>query len=172
MKKEQISEGEVERLVAVYSDLILRLSFTYLKSTSDAEDICQVVFLKLLTGNQVFENATHEKAWIIRATANACKDVLRSGHRSRSVGLDEAPEVMAPRPAQSDVLDEVMLLPEMYREAIYLYYFEGYSIKEIAAITERSEAAVSAHLSRGRNKLRAPLEEGGFHGKRVQASYE
>ena len=73
-----IDKTEAERLVQTYSDMILRLSYTYLKSTQDAEDICQTVFLKLLTGGMVFDSPEHEKAWIIRATANACKDVRAS----------------------------------------------------------------------------------------------
>ena len=76
-----IDRTEAERLVQTYSDMILRLSWTYLKSTQDAEDICQTVFLKLLTGGMVFDSPEHEKAWIIRATANACKDALRASHR-------------------------------------------------------------------------------------------
>ena len=67
----QFNRADAERLVQTYSDLILRLAYTYLKSTHDAEDICQNIFLKLLTGGQTFDSPAHEKAWIIRATANA-----------------------------------------------------------------------------------------------------
>ncbi len=140
-----------------YSDLILRLSYTYLKSTQDGEDICQTVLLKLLTGDEQFDSPEHEKAWVIRATANACKDELRS-FRRRAVPLEEAAQAPAPEPPRSEVLDAVMALPEKYREAIYLVYYEGYSIDEIAALTGRSGAAVSAHLSRGRKKLKTMLE--------------
>ena len=66
------------RAVDLYSDLILRLSYTYLKSTHDAEDICQTILMKLLMRPGGFENVEHEKAWVVRATANACKDILRS----------------------------------------------------------------------------------------------
>ena len=153
----QFDQSEAERLVHTYSDLILRLSYTYLKSTHDAEDICQTVFLKLLTGGPAFDSPAHEKAWIIRATANACKDVLRSGFRQRTVALEAAASAAAPEAPDSEVLEAVMALPENYREAVYLHYFEGYSIREIAALLGRSEAAVSAHLSRGRHKLRDVL---------------
>lgn len=153
----QFDQSEAERLVHTYSDLILRLSYTYLKSTHDAEDICQTVFLKLLTGGPAFDSPAHEKAWIIRATANACKDVLRSAFRQRTVALEAAASAAAPGAPDSEVLEAVMALPENYREAVYLHYFEGYSIREIAALLGRSEAAVSAHLSRGRHKLRDVL---------------
>ena len=152
-----IDRTEAERLVQTYSDMILRLSYTYLKSTQDAEDICQTVFLKLLTGGMVFDSPEHEKAWILRTAANACKDALRAAHR-RCVGLEAVAEAAAPEPPDSAVLDAVMALPCKYREAIYLHYYEGYSIREIAKLTGRSESAVSAHLSRGRAKLRTMLE--------------
>ena len=80
----QVDEEQAERLVNTYSDLILRLSYTYLHSAQDAEDICQTVFLKCLTSGQVFESRDHEKAWIIRTAVNACKDLLRSAHRQRT----------------------------------------------------------------------------------------
>ena len=139
-----------------YSDLILRLAYTYLKSTHDAEDICQNVFLKLLTGGYTFDSAEHEKAWVIRTTANACKDSLRAAHR-RCVGLEAVAEAAAPEVPDSAVLDAVMALPQKYREAVYLHYYEGYSVREIAKLLGRSEAAVSAHLSRGRKSLRTTL---------------
>ena len=153
----QFDKAEAERLVYTYSDLILRLSYTYLKSTHDAEDICQTVFLKLLTSGQTFDSPAHEKAWIIRTTANACKDALRCTFRRRTVALEAAASTAAPEAPDSAVLEAVMALPENYREAVYLHYFEGYSVREIAGLLGRSEAAVTAHLSRGRHKLRTTL---------------
>lgn len=152
----ELDAAEAERLVNAYSDLILRLSYTYLKSTQDGEDIVQTVLLKLLTGDRAFDSPEHEKAWVIRAAINACKDELRA-FRRRAVPLEEVPEMPAPEAPQEEVLDAVMELPAKYREAIYLFYYEGYSISEIGALTGRSEAAVSAHLSRGRKKLRTML---------------
>ena len=93
---------QAERLVNTYSDLILRLSYTYLKSTADAQDICQTVFLKLLTNPRSFESPEHEKAWIIRATANACKDLLKSHWRRTTVAMDAAAPVPAP-PAEEGI---------------------------------------------------------------------
>ena len=153
----QMDPQDAERLVNAYSDLILRLSYTYLKSTQDGEDICQTVLLKLLAEDESFESPEHEKAWVIRTAINACKDELRA-FRRRAVPLDGLAEAVAPEPPRSEVLDAVTALPEKYREAIYLFYYEGYSIDEIAALTGRSGAAVSAHLSRGRKKLKTMLE--------------
>ena len=88
-----LDRGEAERLVHAYSDLILRLSYTYLKSTDDAQDICQTVFLKLLQKPRAFSSPEHEKAWIIRTAVNLCKDHLKSGWRRATVALDAAEAV-------------------------------------------------------------------------------
>ncbi len=91
-------QTEAERLVCAYSDLILRFSYTYLGSVQDAEDICQNVLIKLMTLSPEFSSLEHEKAWVIRVTANACKDLLRTAARRlrprsliRSEGLLERP---------------------------------------------------------------------------------
>lgn len=89
-------ENEARRLVNTYSNLILRLSFTYLKSTHDAQDICQDVLIKLIERQEPFQNTEHEKAWVIRATANACKDTLRKSYRRTSAPLEEAAEHKSP----------------------------------------------------------------------------
>lgn len=103
---------EVERLVNLYSDLILRVSYSYLKSTHDAQDICQTVFLKVLTGKPDFRSAEHEKAWIIRTTINACKDLLGSAWRSRTCGMEACAEAAAPEVEEGSLLAAVNLLPE------------------------------------------------------------
>ena len=92
-----LNRAEAERLVHSYSDLILRLSYTYLKSTDDAQDICQTVFLKLLQKPREFASPEHEKAWIIRTAANLCKDHLKSHWRRTTVALEAAAAFFAPR---------------------------------------------------------------------------
>lgn len=159
-------EEEANRLVEAYADTILRVSYTYLRSTQDAEDICQDVLLKALDHAGSFDSAEHERAWIIRITINAAKDLLRRNDRRVTVALDDIAEPVAPTDATerdlelraASVLELVMALPLEYRESIYLHYYEGYSIKQIAAIVHASESAVATRLSRGRSKLRPTLE--------------
>lgn len=146
----RLIEAEANRLVATYADTILRVSYTYLHNTQDAEDICQEVLLKALGRTKGFESAEHERAWIIRVAINAAKDLLR---RQTGRGTEHELEAHA-----EGILERVMALPLEYREAIYLHYYEGYSIKQIAAIVHASESAVATRLSRGRSKLRPALE--------------
>ena len=94
--RSHIDRAEAERLVETYSDLILRLSYTYLKSTEDAKDICQTVFLRLLEKPRKFESPEHERAWIIRAAVNLCKDQPKSHWRRTTVDLEAARAVPAP----------------------------------------------------------------------------
>lgn len=156
--------NEADRLVADYSDLILRLSYTYLGSTQDAEDICQTVLVKLMTSPQAFASKEHERAWVVRVTANACKDLLRSASRQRNLGLD-ALEGREPADREADALESpvaraVQHLAEEQREAIHLHYYEGYKIEEIARMTQASPAAVAKRLSRARETLRTVLGRG------------
>lgn len=157
---------EPERLVDTYANAILRVCYTYLRSTQDAEDICQDVLLKVLQRPQRFFSADHERAWIIRVAANACKDLLKSRGARATVALDDASEpASAPYATEAQlaarsqsVLQSVMNLLANYREAIYLHYYEGYSIKQIAELVGASESAIATRLSRGRTMLRPVLK--------------
>ena len=155
--KSHIDRAEAERLVNAYSDLILRLSYTYLKSTEDAKDICQTVFLRLLEKPRKFESPEHERAWIIRAAVNLCKDQLKSHWHRTTVDLEAARAVPAPEAEEGSLLAAVNLLPPKYRTVIYLYYYE-----EIAQLLGEKPATVATQLSRGREKLRTHLEQEGF----------
>ena len=157
-----LDRAEAVRLVETYSDLILRLSYSYLKSTEDAKDTCQTVFLKLLEKPRTFDSPEHERAWIIRAAANACKDVLKSHWRRTTVEMDAAGQVPAPEPEEGSLLAAVGLLPPKYRAVIYLYYYEGYTAKEIAHMLGENPATVATRLSRGRARLKTMLESEGM----------
>ncbi len=159
-------ELDPERLVDTYADTILRVSYTYLGSTADAEDICQDVFLKMLEQPRAFRSAEHERAWVIRTAINRCKDRLRRQAARPEIALDAVPEPAAAAEASEDavreresrVLEAVAALPEAMRIAVYLHYYEGYTIHGIALLTERTEAAVAQSLSRARKQLRETLK--------------
>ena len=150
-----------EHLVNTYADTILRISYMYLKETHDAEDICQNVFLKLLSKDIHFDNSSHEKAWIIRTAINACKDHLRTAFWKHATDINEVLEIPIYDNSESELADLVMTLPKNYRVSIYLHYYEGYPVNEIASLLGKSENTVSAYLSRGRKKLKSILESSG-----------
>ena len=152
--------SDAAAFVRRYSGMILRLCFTYSLGRADAQDICQNVFLKLLQSDRRFDGEGETRAFIIRVTINECKDVLKSGWRRRSVPLDELIEREVPFLPSEDtgVLAAVQRLPVRYREAVYLYYYEGYNAEEIAAMVGAKPAAVRQRLARAREKLRKELE--------------
>ena len=153
-----LNRDNADCLVNKYADMILRISYMYLKHTQNAEDICQEVFMKLATRDFHFDDPAHEKAWIVRTTINACKDHLRTDFWKRVTVLDEACDIPTPAEPESELLPYIMELPKNYRISIYLYYYEDYRVKEIASILGKNENTVSAYLTRGRKKLKAVLE--------------
>ena len=156
--------SDAAAFVRRYSGMILRLCFTYSLRRADAQDICQNVFLKLLQSDRRFDSEGETRAFIIRITINECKDVLKSGWRRRSVPLDELIEREVPFLPEENtgVLAAVQRLPVKYREAVYLYYYEGYNAEEIAAMVGAKPAAVRQRLARAREKLRKELEGSGY----------
>ena len=142
-----MDEVQARRLVNLYSDTILRISYQYLKQTCDAEDICQTVFLKYITADLSFDSPEHEKAWIIRTAINACKDHVKSAFFRRTVALEDASQIPAPAVPDTWLLDAMKHLPETYRVSLYLYYYEEYSAREIAQLMGVKEAAINQYLT-------------------------
>lgn len=151
------SNETISRIVETYSSMLLRLACTRLDDPADAEDVVQEVFLKLLTACPAFRDSEHEKAWLIRTTLHRASDLRRSAAR-RNVPLEEAAQAAAPVYG-SNLLSAVRALPEPYSAVIHLYYYEGYSIKEIAKLLGVPGPTVGTRLARGRERLRQLLKE-------------
>lgn len=150
---------EFETLAWRYMDMVFRLAFSYMKSASDADDVTQNVLLRLLRNIKPFENEEHARFWLVRVTVNECKRALRSPWRRAGDIEEYANELHFETPEHSELFYAVMELPEKYRTAIYLYYYEDYSTDEIARLTGTPAATVRTRLRRGRELLRAGLEE-------------
>ncbi len=141
-----------------YADTVKRLCMVHLKNTADTEDIFQTVFLKYALSSAEFESREHEKAWFIRVTINACKDLLKSFFRSRTVSLDELAELPAEMSDDNRyVLEAVLSLPDKYREVVYLHYYEDYTAPEIGKILGKNVNTVYTLLNRARQQLREKL---------------
>ena len=139
--------------------LVYRVAFMQMKGHADAEDAVQEVFVRLLKYQPQFEDKEHEKAWFIRTTINICKDIMKSKWRSTTVSIDKIPESEKAHFPQSLVKEDEMLwsvleLPDKYRDCLYFFYYEDYSIKEIAEILKVPENTVKTNLKRGREALK------------------
>lgn len=162
--EQQGRENLARRLVETYSDQLLRVAYSILNSVPDAQDVCQEVLLKRLDHTGEFESQEHERAWLVRVTVNACKNLRRSPWRTRTVGLETVAEQAAFQPEEGGVLEEVQRLPAKYREVLVLYYYVGYDTNEIADMLGLQAEAVRARMSRARRKLKTELEGQGYGG--------
>ena len=151
------TDETISRVVRQYSPMLLRLAATRLPSTADAEDAVQEAFIKLLDRRPVFRDAGHEKAWLIRVTLQRAADIRRKKARE-DIPLEAVTETAAPEQGQ-ELLDAVRALPEKYGAVIHLYYYEGYSTKEIAKLLGLPAPTIATRLSRGRERLRQMLKE-------------
>lgn len=152
------SEYAVEQALCRYGDTVRRICFCHLNTREDSEDIFQEVFLKYMLYDPPFESDEHEKAWLIRVTVNACKDLNRRLFHRKTLPL----EVIQEQPGMDDsqkreILSAVLSLPTKYKDAIYLHYYEGYTAGQIGKILGKRENTVYSLLSRGRAMLKSEL---------------
>ena len=148
---------DFEAFITRHENRLYRTALAVMGNVSDAEDMVQEAFLRAYQKAPAFETEEHEKAWLIRVTVNLCNSRLRSPWRKRTEPLlDSYP---AEEPEQHALLEHVLALPPKYRAAIHLFYYEGYSVKDIANLTKQKENTVRSLLTRARQKLRSVLKE-------------
>lgn len=152
-------EEYLREIIDTYSDMVYRIALTRCTNKENAEDVYQDVFLKFSEKMPKFENKEHEKAWFIRVTINLTKNLYNSAWNKKVGELDE--NIVFETPEENEVFTEVLSLPQNYKTVIYLFYYEGYKIKEISEILKTSENTVKTWLSRGRDTLKEKIE-GGF----------
>lgn len=152
-----ISAQQLEEAYDACGPAVYRLAMVYLGRHADAEDVTQEVFVRLFCRAPAFADGDHEKRWLLRVTANLCRDQLRGFWRKRVVELEDT--LSAAPPEEQDALAAVMALPEQYKLPIHLHYYEGYSVAEIAEILKLGQSAVKMRLKRGREMLKLELED-------------
>lgn len=147
-----------EEILDTYGNSILRYAYSYLHNMSDAEEVLQDTLVQFLKTAPAFESRQHEKAWLLRVAGNLSKNRLAYNSVRRTDELND--ELIAgDREDLSFVWEAVKQLPEHYRAAIHLFYYEGYSTKQIARLLQKKEATVRSDLRRGRERLREILKE-------------
>ena len=153
-----------ERLYSQYADDVLRVSYFYLGDRQKAEDVCQDVFLRLLTRTPEIEPG-HEKAWLLKVALNRCRDLWRAAWVKRVVlgspfDCIPAPDDIEQRTEKADLMEAVSKLSPAFKEVILLHYYQGFGIAEIAAMLNLPEGTISSRLSRARKKLEIMLKGG------------
>lgn len=157
------TEEEIVKAIDKYADMIQKICFIHMKQQCDVDDIFQTVFLKYAKA-PLFDTPEHEKAWLIRVTINACKDMLKSWFH-RYADLKNNLEDFTHNQDQSylhynqisDLMQAILKLPEHYRNVIYLYYYEGYQVNEIANILHKNQNTIYTWLKRAKEQLKTIL---------------
>ena len=153
-------ENEFEAKYNDYGNMLYKIAFLYLGNASDTEDALQDVFTKYLYGNYKFKNPEHEKAWFIRVTQNKCLDYLKkSGRKNECIEDVSATATYQSNDMEQDVISKVIALPEKYKSAIILFYYNDYTVEEISKALKISKSAVKKRLQRGRDILKLELED-------------
>ena len=163
-KSDEQIEKEAEEILDLHGNSILRLALSYLHNKEDAEDILQETMIKFVTVRPNFESEAHRKAWLMRVSSNLAKNRIDYNKVRDTMELNEeiAGEVQEDLNKGDEykaIWDAVRSLPVHQREAIHLFYQEGYQTSEIAALLGRREATVRSDLKRARDKLRELLKE-------------
>ena len=150
--------ADIEGVFTRHVKTVYRLCYSYLGNAQEAEDATQSVFMKLVDTPRTFADTEHEKAWLLSVAANHCKDVLKSARVKRAAEMPpELPDHAAP-PEQSELLQAVLALPDVYKDCVYLHYYEGYKTDEIAQMTSAPPSTVRNRLRDARALLKAALE--------------
>lgn len=151
---------ETQALAEQYRDRLFAAAFQVCGNAADAEDAAQEALLRYYLSDKEFENQEHIRAWLLRVAVNWAKNISRSFWRRNTVPLEEYMETLEFDCQESrDIFREVMALPEKYRLVIHLYYYEDYSVQEISRILGIRVSNVKVRLSRGRQMLKATLQE-------------
>lgn len=151
---------EYERLTSLLLDSVYRVAVNGCRNYTDAEDIVQNTFLKLWQKKDGFESDDHARRWLLRVAVNECNSLWRSPWKRKTSSLEElVQEPVFTAPEKSSLYDAVKELPQKNRLIVYLYYFEDYSVKEVAQMMGLSESAVQNRLFRAREKLKEILKE-------------
>jgi RNA polymerase sigma-70 factor (ECF subfamily) len=149
-----------------FGDTVLRAAYACCGNYSEAEDITQDVFLMLHSKPQDFRDDEHMKAWLLRVTVNKCKNYKKSFRVRRTDNIDDVSEnelKCSFTPTDNGIRENISKLPKKYSSVIFLYYYEEYSIREIAEMLGKNENTVSSLLQRGRKKLKIELEREGYN---------
>lgn len=153
------SDISAKRLIELYSDMIYRIAFARTQNKADAEDITQNVFLKYIDANKRFNDEEHRKAWLLRVAVNCTNDFVKSAHYRNRAPFEDVPDAEVHIEEKSEIYYAVQSLPEKYRLAVHLFYYEDMSVAEISALTKIKESTVKSQLSRARDMLRKILKE-------------
>ncbi|MFP3919174.1 sigma-70 family RNA polymerase sigma factor [Lysinibacillus telephonicus] len=166
----------LEKIMIEYGDELVRLAFSYVKDIGIAKDMVQNTFIKCYKNLDSFRFDAQIKTWLYRITINECKDYLKSwnykkvqvrsilSETARSI-LPSTEKAVIDKYTNEEIKDNIFSLPKMYREVIYLYYYDSLKTEEIADVLDIPVNTVKTRLRRAKQKLESMIKEAEFNGR-------
>jgi len=159
MNNEQKDKNDVVSIaIEKYANLVRRICFLYLKDKSDVEDVFQEVFLSYFLNIDQLKDEQHQKAWLYRVASNKCKNLQKSFWRKKVVRVEEM-DIPYENPEQGELIKEILKLPINYKEVIYLHYYEGWTVPEIAEMKKKNINTIYSRLRYAKARLKKKMEE-------------
>ena len=149
-------KSEITETYEKYVNTIYRVCFSFMKNTADTEDMVQDTFIKFIKHSKPFNSEQHKKAWLIVTASNLCKDALKKARRTNE-SIDDYTPSHIDKCDENLILKSVLDLSPKYKTVVYLYYYEGYSIPEIAKMLKVRTSTIKSQLSRARTQLKSML---------------
>lgn len=163
MSREEDSRAAITRLMEQYGSRLIRMCALQLRDGHLAQDAVQETFLRAYRHWQDYRMEASEITWLSRIAVNVCRDMKKSAWMRRwrrRADVDALPEIPSDFAFPDDtVLQAVMDLPEKYRAAVLLRYYQGMKLKEAAAALGLSDGAVRKRLLQANALLRERLKE-------------
>jgi len=156
LNQPEAQDDAVSKAIEKYADMVRRICFLYLRNKADVEDVFQEVFLKFFLYADSLQNEQHERAWLCRVTFNRCKDICKSNWHRKVFSIEDM-EIPYETPEQGELMEMVLKLPAKYKEVVYLHYYEGRSVPEIAEFLHEKQNTVYTQLRRAKLKLKQKL---------------
>ena len=152
------TDKDIKDVYEKYAAMIYKICFLYMKNKADTEDLVQSTFIKMIENREKFEDLNRLKAWLIITASNLCRNSLKSWWR-RNVDIDTIPETEDINYCRTDeTLNQILALPDKYKTVVYLYYYEGYSCREISEMMKINDSTLRSQLRTGRKLLKLILE--------------
>lgn len=152
-----MEQNDTKLYYDLFHNMVFRVAFLFFKNEADAYDCVQDVFIKLIKQKKTFKDREHVKAWLLCVTSNHCKSQLRCFWRKNRVDEEYIKEIASTNPMESELLYTLLRLPEKYKDVLYMHYFEGYKLDDIACILHMNPSTVRSRISRARELLKKEM---------------
>ena len=152
-----MTKDEFAQRILAMTDVLYRIAWSQLRQQADREDAVQETIRRAWEKQESLRDERYMQTWVIRILLNVCRSQQRRAQRM--LPTEDVPIIQADTQQSTPLLDALFTLEENFRLPLQLRYVEGYNVAEVARMLRLPEGTVKSRLSRGRDKLKALLNE-------------